>query len=305
MARSGNIIRNIGNTTNKVAKQIHFASTDGDLNLNSANEVIVQGKETGLRYADYSAQNVGDCDKGIIRIANQEIGKAKREPGFNFDGTKAEDMYYGDRPARSSSIISDPVFSKNDATLGAYLDQLMTSLSMGDMETVALEMSAKFQEGSGGTYSSAILNQKVKENSAFLTYHSNFLNELKLKLKSVNFDPTNMEPISMKLLNFSSLMDKITGLGITIHQVWSVKAEIKNYFYNKCNYFYGFDLEYTFYDHFGLDWDDIVKHGSDRIPQYHTGDFFKAWYILQHYRSAKPFISEIKNSVYIGGNSNY
>ncbi len=35
-------------------------------------------------------------------------------------------------------------------------------------------------------------------------------------------------------------------------------------------------LVYTLYDHFGLDWDDIIKHGSDRIPQYHTGDFFKA-----------------------------
>ncbi|MFV0306098.1 MAG: DUF3289 family protein, partial [Moheibacter sp.] len=263
------------------------------------------GKESGVKFADYSSKNIGDCEKGIIKINSQIVGKANREPGFNFDGTKAEDMYYSDKPMNSHSIMSDPVFLKNDTTLKAYMNQLMTSLSIGDMETVALEMSSKFQNGSGGTYSSSILNKKVKENTAFITYHYNFLNELKLKLKSNDFSPKGMEPISMKLLNFSSFVDKVSGLGITIHQVWSVKAEIKNYFYNKCNCFYGFDLEYTFYDHFGLDWDDIVKHGSDRIPQYHTGDFFKAWYILQHYRSAKPFITEIKNSVYIGDNSKY
>ncbi|WP_423775259.1 DUF3289 family protein [Chryseobacterium taklimakanense] len=61
----------------------------------------------------------------------------------------------------------------------------------------------------------------------------------------------------------------------------------------------------TFYDHFGLDRDDIVKHRKDRIPQYHTGDFFKAWYILQHYRNAKPFITEITRKVFIAGHSNH
>ncbi len=55
-------------------------------------------------------------------------------------------------------------------------------------------------------------------------------------------------------------------------------------------------------NHFGLDWEDIEKHGNDRIPQHRTGDFFKAWYILQHYRNAKPFITEMTRSIYIGGN---
>ncbi len=53
-----------------------------------------------------------------------------------------------------------------------------------------------------------------------------------------------------------------------------------------------------------LDWDDIVKHGNDKIPQYHTGDFFKAWYILQHYRGARPFITEMTRTVFIAGHTN-
>jgi len=51
-------------------------------------------------------------------------------------------------------------------------------------------------------------------------------------------------------------------------------------------------------DDFGLDWDDILQHGNDHLPPtaswYTTGDRFKAWYILQHYRSAKPFFVEVK-----------
>lgn len=305
MGRTGNIIRNIGNSSNKVGKQIHLAATEGNLTLNSGSQVFMQGNESGVLFGNYSGINVGECDKGIIQVDSKLIGKAKRDAGYNFDGTQAEDMFYADQPPQSASIKNDPVFLKNDATLAAYMNQLMESLSIGDMETVALEMSSKFQRGEGGVYTSDILNSKVRNNSAFREYHINFLNEVQRKLKEANYDPNNIEPISMKLLNFSSFWDKVSGLGITIHQVWSVKAELKNYFYNKCSYFYGFDLEYTFYDHFGLDWDDIVKHGGDRIPQYHTGDFFKAWYILQHYRSAKPFITEIKNSVHIGGNSHY
>ena len=55
----------------------------------------------------------------------------------------------------------------------------------------------------------------------------------------------------------------------------------------------GCNVHYTLYDHFGLDWADIRKHGDDHIPLPSTGNGFKAWYILQHYRSAKPFITKI------------
>jgi len=37
---------------------------------------------------------------------------------------------------------------------------------------------------------------------------------------------------------------------------------------------------------------------------FHTGNFFKAWYILQHYRGARPFIAEITRSVFIAEHQN-
>ena len=238
----------------------------------------------------------------VIKVKSMIVGKAKRDPGYNFDKTPAEDMTYGDSPISSISIQQDKVFSYDNATLESYLDQLMTSLSIGKMETVALQMSSLFKKGTGGIYKSTVLNKEIENNSATIEFHNNFLTKIKNELKRANYDPKMMAIISMNLLNFSSFWDKVSGLGITIHQVWSVKAEIENYSYYEFTGNWECDLVYTFYDHFGLDWDDVIKHGEDRKPQYHTGDYFKAWYILQHYRNAKPFITEMTKKVKISGN---
>lgn len=271
--------------------------------INSSNlSIIQQGKENGVTYGE--SKELPKCANGIISIAKVLVGKAKRSPGYNYDGTIAEDMMYNDKPAKSASILNDPVNKLDDATLGKYLNQLMTSLSIGEMETVALEMSLRFQKGIGGVYKSNILNSQIANHNAFVNYHNEFLENFRGKLREKNFDPSQLEPIPMKLLNFSSFWDKVSGLGITVHQVWSIKAELINYTYNKCTKVWTANLLYTLYDHFGLDWDDIVKHGNDRIPQYHTGDFFKAWYILQHYRGARPFITEMTRTVFIAGHTN-
>lgn len=229
------------------------------------------------------------------------VGQSARGPGYNFDGTVAEDMLFADRPVQSAPIRSDPVFALNDATLEAYLQQLMESLSVGDMETVALEMKERFCRGLGGTYRSRLLDQEIYDHSAFGAYHRAFARALIPMLKAAQYDPARIRPLRMSLLDFSSFWDKATGLGITIHQVWAVKAELDDLVVDCSGPWWQFNLVYTFYDHFGLDWPDIVKNGDRRIPQYHTGDFFKAWYILQHYRSARPFITVMKRKVFMAG----
>lgn len=288
----------VGGTKTAITENNHnFYAIENNINF-SANKVVEEiGVDNGVSYGDNE-----ECE--IITATEVLIGKAERDPGYNYNGTKAEDMYYADEPERSSSIRDDRMFLLNNDTLKRYLNQLMESLSIGRMETVALEMADRFANGVGGTYKNDILDDTIANNPAFVSYHYNFLKEVKAALNAAAYDAANISEISMRLLNFSSFWDKVSGLGITIHQVWSVKAELKNYTYNSCSKMWSGHLVYTFYDHFGLDWDDIEKHGSDRIPQYHTGDCFKAWYILQHYRNAKPFITEFKRTVFIGGNAN-
>ncbi len=247
-----------------------------------------------------------------------KVGETKLKPGLDHTGKNpAEDMLSGDKPAKSATIKSDPMFNKSDDELNAAMRSLMTSTSIGDMETVALEMQKRFADGIGGTYHSAILDAEIANNPAFGRYHRAFLKRLEPaitgRLRNYRLykdawpwmadlqDLRYIKPLTMDRLNFSSLWDKISGLGITVHQVWSVKAELKDFHVESSGRFWVCWLHYTFYDHFGLDWEDIVKHGDDRLPKYHTGDQFKAWYILQHYRSAKPFITEMRRKVFISG----
>ncbi|WP_326983289.1 hypothetical protein VUJ46_01705 [Chryseobacterium sp. MYb264] len=177
--KASNINIQVANNYTSLSKVSHEESgeviieaTKQNLELSSQKRAILQG---------FGKDGVGNdgCKEGVIKVSKKLIGKAKGEPGFNFDGTKAEDTYFADSPASSASIKNDPVFKLSDATLGAYLDQLMTSLSIGDMETVALEMSARFKNGTGGTYKSDILNKEIANNSAFTTYHNAFLTEFK------------------------------------------------------------------------------------------------------------------------------
>ena len=229
------------------------------------------------------------------------VGRARRQPGYNFDGSPAEDMQHGDRPGKARAIMADPVFALDTPTLRAYLRQLMTSLSIGSMETVALEMADRFCQGTGGTYRNALLDAEIRDHAAFGAFHRSFERRLLGALRDASWDLGRAPPLAMDLLNFSSFWDKVSGLGITVHQVWSVQAELLDYTVGCATGNWSGRLRYTFYDHFGLDWEDVLKHGGDRMPQYHTGDFFKAWYILQHWRDARPFITEFQREVVLGG----
>ncbi|EHR72523.1 Protein of unknown function (DUF3289) [Burkholderiales bacterium JOSHI_001] len=229
------------------------------------------------------------------------VGQARRLPGLNFDGSPAEDMQYADRPGKAGAIVNDPVFQRDTATLQADLRQLMASLSMGGMESVALAMAQRFCDGTGGTFTSATLDAEVYNHPTFGSYHRAFEKRLLRALHDAGWDLAGLAPLTMDLLNFSSFWDKATGLGITIHQVWSVKAELADYTVLCETGNWSARLQYSFYDHFGLDWEDVLKHGEDRVPQYHTGDLFKAWYILQHWRNARPFITRFHREVFLGG----
>lgn len=235
------------------------------------------------------------------------VGASQRKPGLTIKGRIAEDMIAGDSPVQSTLIRNDPMFQKSDSELNAFMIVLMKSLSTGAMRTVALEMQKQFADGIGGTYSNKkILDTIVRGNPAFDVFHRQFLEKLipVISRKIKSYDPSANAPFSsppllafnppltMNLLNFSSIWDKMSGLGITVHQVWSVKAELYN-LKIRHGYWVG-QLEYTFYDHFGLDWPDVLKTQNTLLPHnLVAGDGFKAWYILQHYRSAKPFITEM------------
>jgi hypothetical protein len=232
------------------------------------------------------------------------VGKSPKAPGKNADGSTAEDMQYADRPAKSERIKKDRMFSVPDKLLNDAMKDLMTAASWGKMKKVALEMHARFASGTGGTYHSDTLDAEIANHPALKKFHAGFLAQLRAALKKCSFDPARITvlPMNADSLAFNSFSDKVFGLTITVNQVWSAKAELQDYYCD--NFGWMGSLAYTLYDDFGLDWADVEKTW-DRVATPPTsflppGACFRAWYILQHYRSARPFITEMRRTVLVG-----
>lgn len=59
-------------------------------------------------------------------------------------------------------------------------------------------------------------------------------------------------------------------------------------------------IKYTAQDHFGLDTTDIMN------PKFHHFDFFRIWFVLQHYNqfAFKPFFTNMETLIEISGSKN-
>ena len=112
------------------------------------------------------------------------------------------------------------------------------------------------------------------------------------------------ENLEYKDIAFS---DKFSGLGIILNGIWAYEVYIKKIqivkeedypLYEKIN----IELDFIYYDHFGLDYPDIEKRrpptiecgGHSLISWEH--DIFYAWFVLQHFRGYIPFITRVSNS---------
>lgn len=81
---------------------------------------------------------------------------------------------------------------------------------------------------------------------------------------------------------FNNTSDTLSGIQIAINDVWAYKISLTEY-YLKNDEPQG-KLQFDFYDHFGLDFPDIEKFDYD---------IFMAWFVLQHFRGYKPFITKV------------
>lgn len=77
MSRTGNIIRNIGSSSTKTAKHIHFLATEGNLNFNSVQEVVMQGKENGTKFTDF--EGIESTADDFIPIVELDLNQFKNE----------------------------------------------------------------------------------------------------------------------------------------------------------------------------------------------------------------------------------
>ena len=94
----------------------------------------------------------------------------------------------------------------------------------------------------------------------------------------------------------SLILDKINGMGITIHDVHATKIEIIRLEVKDTGW--RASVRFTAQDHFGLDVSDIRK------KKFNQFQFFKIWFILQHFNKFgfRPFLTNMQAVINIEGN---
>lgn len=179
---------------------------------------------------------------------------------------------------------------------------LFTSTSTGDLETVALDMLNHFKNGHGATYSNAILTNAVASNSAFKDWSTkiidDFISNVRYYNNNINEATTANNFSNLPSLSFNSLSDKVTGLGITVHQVYDANAYLTNLTYDNTTRTYTGTMNFRLRDDFGLDRPDVQVHGNDQMP-YGAGGAFKSWYLLQRYRCGNDLYKSFETRVNI------
>lgn len=162
------------------------------------------------------------------------------------------------------------------------------------------------QYANGAPFSDAALdmalrNQLLEDNSGkssldvietVINSNINYKQKEFPKQKRQSFDTAIQTTILPK---FARKEDSINGLGITVHDIYSI--EIKILSLQVHDHSWEAKVQYAAQDHFGLDDNDIMK---DKFRQFR---FFKIWFILQRYEryGYKPFFTNMNAVINLSG----
>ncbi len=187
--------------------------------------------------------------------------------------------------------------------------------AIGELQKNLERMIAKFRRNEGGVYEDEALNKAIIENPATDEYCKKVEDYIAEQLKN-NFskleivedkDPyfevrngifknnkNEREEIAKKDFSRPAYTWKkdwnvLRGETISLNDIWATEVIMKELvFENDIDYIVKYKV--TLWDHFGLNLSDMEKI-FNIIPS--AGETFVCWFILQHLRGYKPFITKI------------
>jgi hypothetical protein len=190
--------------------------------------------------------------------------------------------------------------SLSNSILETQMGELFSdgTLPFTDLRAVANSMLALFKTNTSVStvFSDSRLTAKVESSSEFQTYRTDVENILKGVMNTHSGSLASLSYQPLNNLTFSTILQQLTGLGILLHTIYSIKAEVTTYMVKASTKEYYATVKYTFRDDFGLDANDLIRNTA--FPN------FKAWYILQHFRCYKPFITEVVINTKLNGHYN-
>jgi len=151
----------------------------------------------------------------------------------------------------------------------------------------------------GGEFSSPALTNAVKRHDNTKTFinavkgeimellstkkeYREEIEKLRIKDESTGMVYDKLKSKKVASLRFDKTFDRINGLGIVIHGMWAYQVYITDYVVK--NNSFSVELNFIFWDHFGLDHCDLTKFDKD---------VFYSWFVLQHFKGYRPLITKV------------
>ena len=225
---------------------------------------------------------VSDLPDNTPQNQNRIIGSAPKRHGNN-----PEDLQFGSNG--NVSGIYSPLINKSDAELFSSMRNLLwkTSVLSPDMRSVTTQMADRFESNIGGEFVNATLTQNVKLSVQYQNFLKTFGERLSERLTALNGNINQVDEINTNAYRpiFNGFWNKFAGLQISMNDTESNEIKLLNFRTDHSNLWYA-DVEVTIYDNYGLDKADALKYQGK-----HLG--FAAWWLLQHTRGYKPFVTKV------------
>lgn len=246
------------------------------------------GTANDMLYKDYPENSIG-----FQRLRNELYSETysvdKQENWYNY--SSREDNATNQANSKIEKIKN--FCKKSDSELFDIFRDDIKGFAMGELENVAVSMVDAVKSNKGGVYNNinltnAVIAHQNSQNfiSAIKTNIQQYLSQNKGEISGLEIKDDSKGILYDMLVedNVSSpkFSDKFGGLGITINDVWAYQVYIT--YYKTTNNHFQMNLNYIYWDHFGLDYPDIQKYNND---------IFFAWFIVQHFREYKPLLTKI------------
>lgn len=276
----------------------------------------------------------------IYRTRNRErLGFNDSSDNNDTTPITAEDLTYGSKSTQTM-ISNGTRIARSDLNNYNSISQRVTLIKnffnsqIKYDETfmdILSEMVDHFVDGTGTDYSNEALTSAVQSHSRTTSYVNsvvtlvkNYISKNKTAIGNLVYDEDLWtQPIKRASHPLVSAMNTaisngakelylpsygynngVPGLTLALDGFYGNKIKLKN-FQNTGSTYSG-DLEFTFYDHFGLDTSDLAdtKYGNLTAG---TCPGFKQWFILQHWSDLegaiqpKPFVTNVSFTVSFSG----
>jgi len=289
-------------TWNVVDENIARVSTTG----------VLTPRRTGNSTIIATCRSTNETARFTLTVDPLLLYQSPRLPGFNEDGTIADDMLFNNwsradiqgkhRRIRNMVRLYNNLARGPDAVF-EYAQGLATTFTTqnSELRPVAQTMFQRLFDGRGADFRNSTLTNNVFNHVST----GRFMDTVKdvlldyLGQNNGNFAGVRNTNSSVRRTldytrpRFNDISDNFNGLRITINDTWGNNIELLEFNQN------GRDIEIrvlvTIYDHFGLDSDDTRFVEGILASTIGNGDGFAAWYVLQHYSGTSnrhnPFIS--------------